>query len=74
MIAAFASAGVAISLYPLLRSTAKVSRSAQVGFRVMEGVPYVVSALAVLLLLSLSQEFVTAGAPAGSSFQTTGDC
>jgi Domain of unknown function (DUF4386) len=38
----------------------------------MEGVRYLVSAIAALLLVTLSQEFAKAGSPAPSYFQTTG--
>ena len=40
------------------------------GFRVIEGMTSVVGALLYILLLALSQEFVKAGAPAASYFQT----
>jgi len=72
MVAAFASAGIAISLYPVLRKHREGLALGAVGLRVVEGVLYIASALAVLLLLSLSREFVTASGATASSFQTTG--
>jgi Domain of unknown function (DUF4386) len=72
LIAAFASAGIAISLYPVLRRHAEGLALGAACFRVMEGVLYLVSAVAALLLVTLSQEFAKAGSPAASYFQTTG--
>ena len=72
MLAAFASAGIAISLYPVLRRHAEELALGSACFRVMEGVLYLVSAIAALLLVTLSQEFAKAGRPAPSYFQATG--
>ena len=71
-IAAAASAGIAISLYPTLRRHNEGLALGSVGFRIMEGVFYIVAALGLLSLLSLSQEYVKAGAPAASDFQILG--
>jgi hypothetical protein len=43
-----------------------------VGARIMEAVSLIVAVISLLLLLTLSQEFVKAGAPDVSSFQTLG--
>jgi len=43
-----------------------------VGFRLIEAVLYILGVMCLLLLLTLSQEFVKAGAPASSYFQTSG--
>lgn len=67
-----ASAGIAISLYPVLRSRGNGLAVGAVGFRVMEGVLYLIGAVAVLLLVSLSQDFSAARDPASSSFQVAG--
>jgi hypothetical protein len=72
LIAAFASAGIAISLYPILRRYNEGLALGSVGFRIIEGVFYIIGAISVLLLLTLSQEFVKAGAPVSSYFQTSG--
>jgi hypothetical protein len=72
LIAAFASASIAISLYPVLRRHSEGLALGAACFRVMEGVLYLVSAIAALLLVTLSQEFEKAGSPATSYFQTTG--
>jgi Domain of unknown function (DUF4386) len=72
LIAAFASASIAISLYPILRRYHEGLALGSVGFRLIEGVLYIVGVIGVLLLLTLSQEFVKAGAPGSSYFQTSG--
>jgi hypothetical protein len=71
-IAALASASIAISLYPVLKKYNQGLALAAVGFRLIEGVFYVVRVMGLLLLLTLSQEFVKAGAPDSSYFQTSG--
>jgi uncharacterized protein DUF4386 len=74
-IAAIASASIAISLYPVLKKYNGSLALAAVGFRLIEGVLYVVGIVSMLGLLALSQEFVKAGAPSSSSaphFQTLG--
>ena len=71
-ILAAASAGIAISLYPILKKYHEGLALGSVGFRLIEGVLDIVGAIGLLLLLTLSQEFVKAGAPASSYFQTSG--
>ena len=64
-IAAFASAAIAISLYPVLRRYRQGLALGSVAFRLIEGTFYALGAVSVLLLLTLSQEFVkTGGDPA----------
>ena len=60
IVAAFAGAGIAIALYPTLRRYGQGLAIGSVSFRVMEAVMYLVSAVAVLLLVTLSQD-VAAG-------------
>ena len=72
LIAAFASASIAISLYPILKKHNQSLALGAVGFRLIEAVFYIVGVIAIVLLLSLSQEFVNAGAPNSSYFQTLG--
>ena len=69
---AAAGAGIAIGLYPLLKKWNGALALASVGFRVVENVFVLIGTLSLLSLFTLSQEFVAAGAPAASSFQTLG--
>ena len=71
-IAAASSAGIAISLYPTLREHHESLALGAVGFRLIEAVFLIGSAMCLLVLITLSQEFVKAGAPASSYFQTMG--
>ena len=59
-------------LYPILRKYNEALALGAVGFRLMEGVLYIVSVIGLILLLTLSQEFVKAGTPDSSYFQTLG--
>ena len=71
-IAAFASAAIAISLYPVLRRYRQGLALGAVGFRVIEGTFYALGAVSVLLLLTLSQEFVKTGAGDPAYFSQMG--
>jgi hypothetical protein len=71
-IAAATSAGIAISLYPVLRKHSEGLALGSVSFRIVEGVFYLVSALGLLSLVSLSQEYVKEGAALVSQFQIIG--
>jgi hypothetical protein len=72
IIAAITSAGIAISLYPLLKKYNKTLALGAVCFRLIEAVFYLVGVLGLLLLVTLSREFVQAGTPDPSSFQILG--
>jgi hypothetical protein len=67
-----ACAGIGISLYPVLRRHGEGPALAAMGFRLMEGTLQVVSAIGIVALLGLSQEFVKAGSPSGSFYQSAG--
>lgn len=71
-IAAFASAAIAISLYPVLRRFRQGLALGAVGFRLIEGTFYTLGAVSVLLLLTLSQEFVATGAGDPAYFNQSG--
>jgi hypothetical protein len=64
--------GIAIWLYPILKKYNEALALGSVGFRIVESVFVFVATLSLLSLLTLSQEFVRAGAPDASSFQTIG--
>jgi hypothetical protein len=63
---------IAIWLYPVLREHNEALALGSVVFRAVEGVFVFVGTLSLLSLLTLSQEFVRAGLPEASSFQSTG--
>ena len=72
LIAAFASASIAIWLYPILRKYNEGLALGAVGFRLMEGMLYIVAVVGLLSILTLSQEYIKAGAPDASLFQASG--
>ena len=64
--------GISIYLYPILKKHNEVLALGHVVFRTIEVVILTVGAISLLTLLTLSQEFVIAGAPVTSWFQTIG--
>ena len=72
LIMAFACAGIAIGLYPILKKHNESLALGAVGFRIIENVFQIVAVLGLLSLLTLSQESVKADALAASAFQTVG--
>jgi hypothetical protein len=72
LIMALACAGIAIGLYPILKKHNESLALGAVGFRIIENIFQIVAALALLSLLTLSQESVKAGALAASAFQAAG--
>jgi hypothetical protein len=71
-IMAAAYVGIAISLYPILRKYNETLAFGFACFRIIAGAFLFIGVVSLQLLLSLSQEFVKAGAPASSYFQTLG--
>jgi hypothetical protein len=71
-IMAAACAGIGVSLYPVLKKYNVGLAMGVVGFRLIEAVLQIVAFIILLLLLTLSNEFVKAAAPASSFFQTAG--
>ncbi len=72
LIMGFAVAGIGIVMYPILKKHNEALALGYVGFRLIEGVLFIVYVVGLLSLLTLSQEFVKAGAPDASHFQTLG--
>ncbi len=66
LLAAFTSAAIAVTLYPVLRQHAAGMALGAVAFRLVEGVFYSLSAVGTLILVSLSNQ-IAAGAPAQAS-------
>jgi hypothetical protein len=67
-----ACAGIGLALYPILKRYNEGLAIGAVGFRTIEGVLDIICAVSPIALLALSQEFVHAGAPNSSYFQTEG--
>jgi len=67
-----AAIGIAISLYPVLRRYNEGLALGAVGFRTVEGVLDIIAVVGLLILITLSQQYVGAGAPDTSYFQTFG--
>jgi hypothetical protein len=65
-----ACAGIGLALYPILKKYNSGLAFGAAGFRVIEGALHAVGALLYVVLLALSREFVNAGAPPSSYFQT----
>jgi len=67
-----AAIGIAVSLYPVLRKYNEGLALGSVGFRTAEGVFEFIGALGLLVLITLSQQFVNAGASDTLYYQTLG--
>jgi len=72
LIAAFASAGIAVSLYPVLSKTNPGMALGSVVFRTLEAALYLVPVVSLLSLVTLSQLFTTAGAADQASLGAVG--
>ena len=62
LVAAFGSAGIAIAMYPVMKESNTGLALGSVVFRALEAVFYMVGIVSLLSLLTLSQQFTTAGA------------
>jgi hypothetical protein len=67
-----ASIGFALTLYPMLRKYNEGLALGFVGFRTIAGTFHLIGIILLPLFLILSQEFIKAGAPDSSYFQTLG--
>src|SRR5688572_31231181 len=73
LIMGFALAMVPVMMFPIFRKYNEVLAIGSIVFRgVLEAITYIAIVLSWLLLLTLSQEYVKAGAPDASHFQTLG--
>jgi hypothetical protein len=72
LFSAFACAGIAIWLYPILKKHHEALALGSVGFRVVESILYIVGVVGLLSLLTLSHEYAKAGAANASLFQVSG--
>ena len=72
LIAAFACAGIAISMYPILRKANAGLALGSVVFRTVEAVMYVIAVVSLLSLLTLGQQHVSAGAAERASLGAVG--
>ena len=73
LIAAGASVGIAISLYPVLKRWSASLALGSVVFRTAEAVMYMICVVSLLSLLALSQRFTAAVAADPAPFRTAGD-
>lgn len=67
-----ACAGIGISLYPVLKRQSEGLAVAVMGLRTAEGAVVIASAVGIFALVALSQEFVKAGSPPDSLYQSAG--
>lgn len=72
LLAAFTSAAIAVSFYPVLRPHAAGMALGSVGFRLIEGVFYALSAVGTLVLVAMSDQ-VAASAVSGATAQVFGE-
>lgn len=73
LLMAVAVAGIGIVVYPVLRKHDVSIAIGYFGARIVEPVIYIINAISLLTLLTLSQGFVRAGTPDGSFYQTLGE-
>jgi len=73
LVAAFASGGIAIAMYPVMKGSNAGLALGSVVFRALEAVFYMVEVVILLSLLTLGQQFATAGAADRTLFQAIGN-
>jgi hypothetical protein len=72
LIDSVAVAGIGIVIYPILKKHNEALALGYAGARIIESVLFIVNIIAILTLLTLSQEFVRAGAQDSLYYQTLG--
>lgn len=73
LVAALASAGIAIAMYPVMKGSNAGLALGSVVFRALEAVFYMVEVVILLSLLTLGQQFTTAGAADRTLLQAIGN-
>jgi Domain of unknown function (DUF4386) len=73
LIAALSSAGIAVSLYSVLKKTNAGLALGSVVFRALEAAMYLAAVVSLLSVLTLGKKFTTAGAADRASLQAIGD-
>jgi hypothetical protein len=64
--------GIGVLLFPILKKFGEGMALWYVGMRIIEAVTLIVGSISVLSLITLSQEYIAAGAVNASSFQASG--
>ena len=72
LILVVSAVGTATTMFPILRRYNETIALWHVCFRFLEAIVITVGVISVLSLLTLSREFVAAGAPEAAAFQTSG--
>jgi hypothetical protein len=73
LVSFFAGAGIAIAMYPVTKEQNAGLALGSVVFRALEAVFYIVGVVSLLSLLTLGQQFTTAGAADRASLQAIGN-
>jgi hypothetical protein len=73
LVAALASGGIAVAMYPVMKNANAGLALGSVVFRALEAVFYTVEVVIFLSLLTLGQQFTTAGAMDRTLFQAIGN-
>jgi hypothetical protein len=69
---ALAVVGIIVTLFPILKKHHETSALGFFSFRFMEAISILIHSLSLLLLLTLSQEYVAAGMPDMADYQVAG--
>lgn len=72
LVAAISVVLIAAMMFPILKRFHEGIAAGYLGLRTIEAVTFLPNIICTLLLLTLSREYVSAGAPASSSFQMSG--
>ncbi|WP_340818240.1 DUF4386 domain-containing protein [Methanolobus sp. WCC4] len=72
LVDAIAVAGIGIVIYPILKRYSETLALGYTGARLAEGVLFAINVIPILILMTLGQEFVKAGTPDTSYYQTLG--